>query len=223
MNTINRWFADGRDFWEGVSLLQQAGREVKVFEPYLSEGFVPTYFRELLESQLLGCNFDEFSEKSEILQPSPPLNKPSQNVDNQAISELKSEAKNLHKRHADRHAQLHFLQTDAQRLPVIIEIMNEIIPALDDTYEAIRNGGVRKNKLNTEGSESGEKSQDFKQGIAEGLKIAAQIAYLKNRIFKLESANGLIAKATSVAEKAKFQAELTQKRNELIELTKHIT
>lgn len=209
MERVKKWYADGRDFWDGVALLQEVGRDVAQFAPYLSESFVPNQVRQRLENELLSCDFKVVAVSQTVVTPTP---------EKDLIAALKAEAKALHKRHAHAHAQLHLLDAD-KRLPVIVEIMETIIPELDDIYAAIKNGGVRRIKNN--GSEL-PNSPDFKQGIAEGLKIAGQMAYLKNRIFKLESANGLIAKATSNNDKVKFEAELTQKRNELVELSKHI-
>lgn len=217
MNVIEQWFSDGKDFYTGVALLRRSGYDVRPFEPYLSESYVPTYYRELLESLVSKLSPQEMTEKPTFVQNFVQNSVIAAPIENETITQLRQEAKLLHKRHADRHAQLHILDTPELRLPIITEIMEDIIPALDEIYDTIRNGGVRK-KLSAISCEQLAESVEFRQGIQEGFQKAQKLGYLKNRIFKLESANGLINKAKDKAERAKFETELIQKRTELAAL-----
>jgi hypothetical protein len=206
MNLIEQWFVK-KDFYEGVALLQGCGIDATTFEPYLNESFIPPQYKAALEACLSSISPALLSQPktSNVVVQRPIFS------ENDAIQSLRQEAIVLHKRHADRHAQLHVLESAELRLPIILEIMENIIPALDEIYDVIRNGGIRKNLPHTEG---GEPSLDYRQGIQDGFQQAQKLGYLKNRIFKLSSQNGFINKAKDRDEKLKFEKELIQKQTE---------
>lgn len=203
--TKKEWYNEGKDFHEGVKLLRQKGADITVFVHYIAENYIPTHIAERLEAAIL-CLDDR-----EIV---PPLVLPQRNIEipkNDPIAELKAQALRLHQRHSHVLATLHATQTAADRLPLIKEIMEVILPELDDIYTTIRSGGV---KL-TGKPIADTTSIEYKQGIVDGIKQARRIDYLKNRIFKLESKNGIIKNEKNPEKRKEYEQELIDKRNEL--------
>ncbi len=209
---IENWYKEGEDFWEGVALLRQAGRDTRLFEPYMNENFVPQYYKDALITAVQGLKSGDFKIKTmenSLISEFRELPK----VENETITALRQAAKLLHKRHADCHAQLHILASPELRLPIITEIMEDIIPELDEIYDTIRKNGAMRDDGATE------LGVDYLQGVQDGYLKTQKLNYLKNRIFKLESKNGLIAKETDKEKRLRFEDELIQKQKELAALS----
>lgn len=209
--TKKEWYNEGKDFHEGVKLLRQKGADITVFVPYITENYIPTHIAERLEAAILCLDDSEIAPPSVSVTPQRDSLSIAEKPKNDPIAELKAQALRLHQRHSHVLATLHATQTASERLPLIKEIMEVVLPELDDIYTTIRSGGV---KL-TGKPIADTTSIEYKQGIVDGIKQARRIDYLKNRIFKLESKNGIIKNEKNPEKRKEYEQELIDKRNEL--------
>jgi hypothetical protein len=213
---VQKWYSEGSDFHEGVMLLQEAGADVQAFLPYLTESYIPKAKQELLTATVLSLPADrqvfEFRVFDQATQnPKPENQKPTEHP---TITQLRSQARTLHKLHADRHAQLHATLDDAERLDLIVEIMETIIPSLDSIYDSIRVYEKTGALPEIRHPESENQNPTYATGLRDGVQKFQRLQNLKSRISKLDGKNGLIEKEKDGNRKAKLQQELAEKLKE---------
>lgn len=216
---VQKWYNEGSNYYKGVMLLRSVGASTESFESLLNESYIPTAKRQLLEAAINAlCNrpFEKtkihdtiairntqyiiHNKQYSIIKDEEPL----------VITAMRDKAKLLHKLHADHHAQLHAATDDEQRFPIIVSIMEEIIPQLDNIYEQIRDyqsNGILPNQ--TVLSE-----KNYETGVKEGIEKFQRLMNLKSRISKLDGKNGLISQERNAQRKATLEKELKEKRLE---------
>jgi hypothetical protein len=208
---VQKWYNEGSNFYKGVMLLRSVGAPSDPFDSLLNESYIPTAKRQLLEAAINALGNRQFAViTTQDSKPKTQNSKLQNNEEPQSITNLRLEARILHKLHADRHAQLH-VETDAgKRLQLIVEIMEQIIPSLDKIYGDIRAyqaTGVLPNQ--TQLSE-----KNYETGVKEGIEQFQRLMNLKSRISKLDGKNGLISQERDAKRKTNLEKELTEKRLE---------
>lgn len=212
--TKKEWYEGGKDSHDGIKLLRQNGADISLFLPYTTENYIPKHIADRIEAAILCFNENTKTPPSVANTVSVSPQSHTEKAENDPIASLKAQALQLHRRHAHVLATLHASPTAAERLPLIKEIMEIILPELDDIYTTIRAGGVRL----TGAPIADTTSIEYKQGVADGIKTARRIDYLKNRIFKLESKNGIIKNEKNSDKRKEYEKELIDKRKELNDL-----
>jgi hypothetical protein len=117
-----------------------------------------------------------------------------------------NKAKDLHKRHGHLHATMATAQTDAARGAIAREIMEEVVPALDDEYDRLRGGDV-------EGSEAPPATAGSDSILRKLNSIRTRIARLRNKLIPAEKNDAKLAKlnaelAAKIAEKEALEAQI---------------
>lgn len=206
---VQKWYSEGCDFYEGVIMLQDAGADVQAFLPYMSESYIPRVKQDLLVDAVLNFDFSRtITYKSQ-----PKVQNTSK--EHPTIIELRNKARSLHKLHADRHSQLHIEPDEAKRLVLIIEIMEVIIPSLDNIYDSIREyerTGALPVIANSQSPIPN--PLNYETGLRDGVMKFQRLQNLKSRISKLDGKNGLIEKETDSVRKQKLNEELSHKLKE---------
>lgn len=153
LDDIQRWFAEGTHYGDGVRLLMRTGEhhtDVVFFTDYFRSHFVPssvqrrlfatmkTYMAklksmpEMMENQaFVGNPVIIASRVAEML----PKVAPTEPVE---IQKLRETAKEWHKKQSYIHAQMGMVSSDEERYGCATELMEEIIPTLDQIYDQIR-------------------------------------------------------------------------------------
>jgi hypothetical protein len=211
---VQKWYNEGSNFYKGVMLLRSVGASTESFESLLNESYIPTAKRQLLEAAINAlCNrpFAIIRQLAQIDEPKRNNRNSKSDGEPPVITAMRDKAKLLHKLHADQHAQLHAATDDEQRLPIILSIMEDIIPQLDDLYDQIRayqSDGVLPN-------ETVLSEKNYETGVKEGIEKFQRLINLKSRISKLDGKNGLISQERNAQRKATLEKELTEKRLEM--------
>lgn len=169
---------------DGVTLLKRTGTNVSFFEKYLTAFYVPDNVESSLIAALKSNLKEEKNTKEKVsfLQKEEPIQ----------IAELREVAKKLHKKHTVLHEQMRNAKTDLKRYDFAKEIIQSVIPALDDIYDTIR-------KYEREGIVP----TDYKKEtvVQETVEKMQKITSLRSRISRLKS----------WIKNEKLEAELLQK------------
>lgn len=145
---VREWFRLDGCYLDGVALYRRCGGAypVRTFEGYERAAYVPDRIEALLKTALgdwLGKQPVGIGEKQGTRDE--PVRKqplaPTPNVADDEPDEillLRSRARKLHKRQALIHAQLGQVETDGERYELALELMEDVVPALDALYDQIR-------------------------------------------------------------------------------------
>lgn len=140
---VKNWIESNGHFGAGIAFLLGIGKsEVYIrLVPYLGGFFVPAQAKEELKYVLtkwletqppLENVQEEFVEVEETAKVVTKKEEP------QSVFLLREDAKRLHKRHSFVNANLHQADSDEKRFELAREIMEDIIPKLDNIYDQIR-------------------------------------------------------------------------------------
>jgi vacuolar-type H+-ATPase catalytic subunit A/Vma1 len=133
---ILTFLTDGGAFSKGVRLLEAAGGDVKSFQKALSRPFVLPADRQRLNEALKNVA-PRLVETRQHSKPKPAAKKAVQE-EPEEVAALRERGKKLLKKRAFLRGQLVAVETDADRYRLAREIMNEVTPAIDRTYDQIR-------------------------------------------------------------------------------------
>lgn len=134
-NQVQTWISEGCFFPTGVMLLRELGGDTSDFEEKTA-ATASRADRERLRERLLARQYAGREYPTEAAVPLPPPD--SKRAEPPAITDLRERAKGLHKRHAAVHAEMRLAKSRADRYALAREIMVEILPELDKTYDRIR-------------------------------------------------------------------------------------
>jgi hypothetical protein len=220
------WFERDCPFHEGFLLLTDAGGNTMPYLRVVSSPNVSAYWREKMAAELNAIaaqmpesvapenpTADDETEK----EPSKRFSKPieggffEKKAEPQAVLDLRAEAKKLHKRHAFLHAGLAGAADDAARFKLAEEILESIVPRLDEIYDAIRKY-----------SETGDAPQpaDRRAIVKETVEKMKRLDSLEPRISRLKKMieNGGLAPR----DLKKYDAELAAKLAEAVVLREEL-
>ena len=131
---IHNWIVNSGPFSEGLELYRQVkgGLPVSYFDRQLFQPYINPYVKKELTNEL-----QEYLDRNP-LQKSPTSPSFQYSKEPVEIKNLRDAAKKLHKRHSFLHAKLTSADNDEKRLLIAKEIMEVVIPGLDQTYLTIR-------------------------------------------------------------------------------------
>ena len=219
---VQAWFDDGCHFGTGMTLLARTGQHHITYAkltPYMRGSYVPPSAKRKLQSVLNTWLQSQPLASQPIEEKSMPVQQvsasstvaaaPASNAEviPDEIAALKVQAVALHKRHSFVNAQMHETTSDEDRLKYATEIMEEIIPSLDEKYAAIR-------AWKEEGTLPSAITQNDLVKVA--IQKMKKVDSLKPRISRLK---GLIKKATG-KKKQDYEIELMDKEKELLLIKK---
>lgn len=219
---IQKWFAQKGSYLQGVNLYRRCGGPYpnRTFEGYEDAPYVPDETENLLRSALLAYlelhqeplqdgageeedvplnDSDEVFSTNKIKKPY----RPKTEQEPAEIQRLRLEARLLHKKHALLHARLMDEELEKNRLSLIREMMEEVIPALDGIYDDIREW-----QSTGELPKAGERNADV---VAETVQKMLRRDSLKSRISRLKS---MLKKKLPDAERMNYEKELLEKEVE---------
>lgn len=149
-NQIQAWFDSKGSYNDGVRLYEICGGTVPLRELQAGSSmqFVPSNLRQKLEDQLrnylikvppmAGISPQYLVHSPQELSTANSQQLTAPTIEPEAILNLRSKAKLLHKEQALKHAQLATVTTDKERYALAFQIMEEVIPQLDNIYDTIR-------------------------------------------------------------------------------------
>jgi hypothetical protein len=169
-NPVSEWLADGKWFVGGLMLLRDLGGDVSDFEKYAAGGFVPPYYKEVLEMRLRALQHAApgiLAAKESGESAASETEKAARAEEPEWIAGLRERAKYLHKQEAMRHAEMRVSGEREVRYACASEIMRDIRPKLDTIYDAIRHweatGEVPMGEKAAQAAE--EQSSDFQKRL----------------------------------------------------------
>jgi hypothetical protein len=215
---IADWFEKGCHFHDGVDLLRATGGDVRPFFRAMNSPSPDAYSRQKLKDALnkavLGLSNQPISDvppekksytgfNTEI--PSAKRAVFTQN-EPESVTQLRERARMLHKRHSLVHAQLLPAPDEKARLKLAEEIMEDILPQLDEIYDSIRaweKDGV---------APAPGVANDVVKETVEKMK---RVQSLESRLSRLK---GLIKNTTIDRDRADYEKEQLAKQVELADL-----
>ena len=206
------WFQKGVEIYERLYGKAEAGS----YRRYIGTHYVPTEVEKQLEYLLRN-----YAEEHPDSNPSPNatpitesgkkivyITKPA-NEEPKAILSLREKARQLHKRHDAKNAELRHAKDDQTRYAISYEIMEIIIPALDELYDKIRH-------FESTGETITQPVNSIKKNIIEMFKRRDT---LKPRISKIK---GILKKPLDDARRQELNKELLNKELELKQINEQL-
>lgn len=219
LEKVRQWFDQDCPYLPGVALYRQTGGAypIHIFEGYEQANFVPQDLEQRLQyalSLFLQNHPSEkiTSEEKEVEQPQKRTIVQNLEVDltvdqePEVIQQLRAKARSLHKRHAHLKAQLPLGETPADRYQIAFEIMENIIPSLDEIYDQIRDWQA------TGTLPEAPPSDEVQLAIQDTIKKMNRRGTLASRISLLKRK---LQKKLKDGQQQKYQKELLDKQVEL--------
>jgi hypothetical protein len=203
MKTLSEWYAAGCDFHDGMAFLEACGGNIAQFAPFSEQSFVPDMVQSFLKAAL-----EPYWDV--VLKQKQPEN---QTKTTNKIAFLKESAKPLHKRHDYLHLTLFHEDDPDIRLAMIRELMEVVLPKLDEIYDEIRSIEPHNNEIHTAIAQEEPIApvRTYESGVKDAVEHYRRYINLSTRITKLGGKSGLIQKEPDAIRKAKLEQELQLK------------
>lgn len=211
MDILSRWYIN-EDFEEGVELLRQYRGNTEGLLQYVDKGYIPKSVREVLEMRLNALKFEEvkpFASQTIV------HNTQSYTNDLDIPPALKERSIMLLKERDNIRSKIRYEKDAGTRLIDIRDLMERIVPQLDEVFKAINNyhqTGALPLFMQQEGEKAGEPT--FEDGLKLGTQKMLKLQNLTSRVSKLR---GMIPKLKG-EELTKYQNELTEKEGEIVKI-----